>query len=325
MKAKLFGIVLALFVLVNVASAQGYFIRVANNTNLRAAASLQARIVETAPAGAILNVVGSYNRWLRVNRNGNDAWMADWVDYTRVEESAPTQPQTASNIDNCCFVDRQCHSNQEWTDGYWAFQNGQCAAPAQSQPGTSAQPASNAPANADNCCFIGWQCQSDEEWAGGFHAFQENRCKHPGIALQGAPGFILQYEGALDMLKSRVPHWYDYTVRGLDRIIQMPPGYRGGVNVRNRTWRLDYPSEPPPVSIYGENHVFVHVGGLAHEACHVHRHEAGLEAGGFPGESACLELQIQVLEEVRAPSELIGGYRHTFINIENPEYWWWVD
>ena len=25
---------------------------------------------------------------------------------------------SASDIDNCCFVDRQCHSDQEWVDGY---------------------------------------------------------------------------------------------------------------------------------------------------------------------------------------------------------------
>ena len=92
MKAKLFTVIIALFALFNVASAQSYAIRVASNTNLRAAASLQARIVETAPAGMVLNVVSAVNRWLRVNHNGNDVWMADWVSYSRVEQSAPTQP-----------------------------------------------------------------------------------------------------------------------------------------------------------------------------------------------------------------------------------------
>ncbi len=29
---------------------------------------------------------------------------------------------TVSAIDNCCFVDRQCHSDQDWVNGYWAFQ-----------------------------------------------------------------------------------------------------------------------------------------------------------------------------------------------------------
>ena len=51
-------------------SAQNYSIRVTSNTNLRAAASLQASIVETVPAGTTLNVVGSADRWLRIDRMG---------------------------------------------------------------------------------------------------------------------------------------------------------------------------------------------------------------------------------------------------------------
>ena len=110
MKVMRFAALMALAFICGLASAQNYSIRVAFDTNLRAAASLQARIVETAPAGTVLNVVGSDNRWLRVNRKGSEVYMADWVDYTRVEGGS--QAQISSQIDNCCFVDRQCHSDQ---------------------------------------------------------------------------------------------------------------------------------------------------------------------------------------------------------------------
>ncbi len=85
----------------------------------------------------------------------------------------------SAQIDNCCFVDRQCSSDQDWRDGYWAFQNGQCSAPAQSQPGTSAPPASSAPANVDNCCFVDRQCQSEKEWSDGYWAYQAGQCHAP--------------------------------------------------------------------------------------------------------------------------------------------------
>ena len=131
MKARSLAAIALAFILCAVTVAQGYSIRIAFNTNLRAGASLQARIVETAPAGSTLHVVGELGRWLRINRNGNEVWMASWVRHSRVEDNsqASSGTGTSAQIDNCCFVDRQCTTDQEWTDGYWAFQNGQCAAP----------------------------------------------------------------------------------------------------------------------------------------------------------------------------------------------------
>ena len=128
--------------------------------------------------------------------------MADWVAYTRVEGSEPTPGQTTSNIDNCCFVDRQCHTDQDWTDGYWAFQNNQCPAPAQSLTPTSSQPVSGAPAQIDNCCFVDRQCSSDQDWINGYHAYQNNQCGAPGqspasASSQSASGRSIRTAGAL--------------------------------------------------------------------------------------------------------------------------------
>ena len=329
MKVIRFAALMALAFICGLASAQNYSIRVAFDTNLRAAASLQARIVETAPAGTVLNVVGSDNRWLRVNRNGSEVYMADWVDYTRVEQGAPTQPQTTSNIDNCCFVDRQCHTDQEWTDGYWAFQKGQCAAPAQSQPGASAQvpaPAQSsgaAPANIDNYCFTGWRCQSDDDWASGYQAYQSNQCKHPGLAIEGSPGFVLQMEQALDMLRAGSAHWYNYVLGGLDKIVQDLSNDVPGVHLAARTFHLDY-SDQPPEGISYDVHTTHNAAMLVHEACHVYRYEAGLESGGLAGETACVQTEIKALQAINPDSNWISFAQTVLANIHRPEcQWWW--
>ncbi|MDE2821189.1 MAG: SH3 domain-containing protein [Chloroflexota bacterium] len=183
-KAMQFSIMVWVFVLCNVASAQTYSIRVQFNTNLRSAASLDSQVLDSAPAGSVLQVLEHAGRWLKINRNGREVWMADWVSYSRVEDSAPAAPANVSpaQVDNCCFVDRQCNNAQDWDNGYWAFQNGQCAAPAPSQPQTSAKPVSNVPAQVDNCCFVDRQCQSDADWTDGYHAFQNNQCPATTVA-----------------------------------------------------------------------------------------------------------------------------------------------
>ena len=128
MKSRLLlAVMTALFVLCNVALAQEYSIRTNGRINLRDAPGLTGNIVETVPSGTVLQVVGEFNRWLQINRNGNEVWMADWVSFSRSDQTQ-TQPLT-SQIDNCCFVDRQCNSDAEWTSGYRAFQNNQCPAP----------------------------------------------------------------------------------------------------------------------------------------------------------------------------------------------------
>ncbi len=191
MKVKLLAAITSVFFLYSMISAQTYSIRVEFNTNLRADHSLESRVVESAPAGSILQVVDSFNRWLKINRSGREVWMASWVSHSRIADSGQTETaaQPASNIDNCCFVDRQCHNAQDWENGYWAFQNGQCAAPAGSQPQTSTQPVSSVPAQVDNCCFVDRQCNTDAEWADGYHAFQNNQCPvSTGAQLGAATG-----------------------------------------------------------------------------------------------------------------------------------------
>ena len=91
-----------------------------------------------------------------------------------------------AQVDNCCQVDRQCNNDQDWINGFYAFQNGQCAAPSQPQ---AASPSSGiAPAQIDNCCFAGWQCDSDQDWINGYHAYQNGQCPAPAQTLpSGSP------------------------------------------------------------------------------------------------------------------------------------------
>lgn len=168
----------AMFVLGASAAAQEYSIRANRGLNLRAAPSLDADIADTVRSGALLLVVGQVDNWLTINWQENEVWLANWVNFSRVDNNSQTSShaEATSPIDNCCFVNRQCQSDQEWTDGYWAFQNGQCPLPSASQSEASSRPANDASGQIDNCCFTGWQCNSDQEWANGYHAYQNNQC-----------------------------------------------------------------------------------------------------------------------------------------------------
>lgn len=321
MRSRIIAVFVSAFLLHGMAVAQNYPIRVTFNTNLRAAASLQSHIVETAPAGTTLSVVGRDNRWLQINKNGT-VWMANWVRHSRVEDSAPTQTQTAANIDNCCFVDRQCYSDQEWVDGYWAYQNGQCAAPAQTQAQVSTQTVSVDSSAVNNCCFIGWQCASDDDWVEGFLAHQTNQCKHPGIAIEGSPGFLRQMEQALDLLQNLSPKWYQYVISGLDRIRQTPGG-KISVHVQSRHLDLSYADDLPPGRDLYEHALYTGTV-FIHEACHVFRYEAGLESGGLEGERACVETEVAALLEYAPDSPEVHNNRRVLANIHRPEcQWWW--
>ncbi len=279
------------------ASAQEFSVRVTYNTNLRASYSLQSDIVATVPAGTTLQVVASHNRWLRVNRGGGSAWLADWVPMTRI-----TGAQSPATIDNCCFIDRQCNSDQEWADGYWAFQNKQCAAPPAQQPASAT---THSAAEANNCCQLNWACHSADDWTRGFHAYQSNSCAggaaSPGdIMVEGTAGFKALVSRALDLLSTRAPHWHHYAITNLNAVVEVnPPHGRSGVelNTAVATFNLASPYQPIP----DDDMTMAEF--LVHEACHVHRFRAGLEPGGYPGEKACIEAEVALWQEV-APNSL---------------------
>ncbi len=408
MKAWLVAASLAMCLLFGIVSAQTYSIRVTYHTNLRASFSLESAFIETVPPGTTLQVVGNNNRWLRINRNGNDVWMADWVPYTRVEGSEATPEQATGDIDNCCFVDRHCQRDQDWIAGYWAFQNNQCVAPAQSQPGTSAPPASNASAQIDNCCFVDRQCHSDLDWINGYHAFENHQCGAPGqspasasshsasgviqrtasgivignpngrgillttspsilpdgqssardkgnccewawqcnneqdwaegfsqfqthfhcalpgqISIVGDADFIDFYAQRLDELKNRLPHRYDYVLNGLNKIEQLGlENTVGHVEMRHRAFHVGW--DGPLVNGWEKRRSAV----LVHEACHLHRHDAGQTANICDREAwireevFCRELELQVVIELDTQPDVTEWVRGMVERTRSGETYW---
>ena len=322
MKRRTFALLMAILALCNVTSAQGYSVRIAFNTNLRAYASLDARIIETAPAGATLSVIGSSGRWLRISRNGGEVWMAGWVSHDRVENPPPA---TLVEIDNCCFVDRQCNTDQQWTDGYYAFQNNQCAVSDPMQAGqlVSVQTEAGRHANVDNCCDLNWNCTTEEQWSRGYQGYRTNQCKHPGAAIEGSPAFIARIEETFDLLAERSPHWYQYALTGLDKI-QEAPHRQGGAWV----WSADARTEIPTSWAFPNRSLEYTLTRLAstlvHEACHIHRHLAGVEPWGLIGETACTELEVATLQKIALPDNgRLKWLLEVLANIHDPAYQWW--
>ncbi len=172
MVAKLITGAMLLLFLASLASAQTYDIRTEANTNLRTGPGLDNSRVETAPTGTILQVTGQLGRWLKINRHARELWMANWVRHSRVQSA---QSNTAA-INNCCFVNRQCHSDSDWVDGYWAFQRNECPVSTPTTQETTTQPVSSTPAAVDNCCFVDRHCTTDQQWTDGYWAYQNGQC-----------------------------------------------------------------------------------------------------------------------------------------------------
>ena len=405
MKTRIVLTLLALLAFCGLTSAQSYQIRVTHNTNLRQSSSLDSAIVVTAKAGTVLQVIGSHNRWLKISRAGGDGWMANWVSYTRVEGASGSHGAApAQNIDNCCFVDRQCDSDSDWTDGYWAFQNGHCQAPTQTgQAGQSPQPSGSAPASqmpagVDNCCFVDRQCNTDSEWTDGYFAFQNGQC--PGAAtlpqtlaytgkipwtsymtegvsrfladpssdpfnncchmhhntchsqedwergssqfqngqcLRPAPigtrpaidnnaKFVYLVENALQRIETHAPEWLRYIyISGLRKFVLLPPGQRGGFN--NQIWahRHSFSEQQlnDPNWLPDYEYIVGFAGSIAHEACHAIKQRTYTQSAGWTNEADCVEAQVEVVAAIDPRHRNVSWLRHLVRNIQNPAYWWW--
>lgn len=286
-----------------------------------------------------------------------------WVDgywaFQNNQCPGSTQSQTAASVssqpaggapaqvDNCCFVDRQCSTNQDWIDGYWAFQNNQCPGSAPAQTAASSQPAGGVilrtasgvvigstsgrsilPTTAPtvfhtdgqriiygpyhNCCQKNWQCDSDQDWAEGYRVFQNNsQCALPGlISIVGDPDFVAYYEQRLDLLKNRLPHRYTYVLDGLNKIEQSRiEGKPSNLDPTLRTFFVAWEDEGPAHTGWEIRESAV----LVHEACHVHRHDAGYNRGSslcdlevfVEEEVICREMELQVLIELDAEPHII--------------------
>lgn len=205
----------------------------------------------------------------------------------------------AAQVDNCCGLDRQCQTDQEWTDGYWAFQHGQCAAPAQSQA------TSNAPAQVDNCCFVDRQCHTDAEWTDGYWAYQQGQCpaaaQSPVVAsqrpiIEGAEAFVRRVNNALDWLGRRAPAWYAYVINGTNKIGQST---LYGASFARLAERATYLSQSHAFRGEGRSvDYMILCSTLIHEASHHYDHAAGLVIVGWAGEIRAEEKQLEFYWDV---------------------------
>ena len=111
-------------------------------------------------------------------------------------------------------------------------------------------------------------------------------------------------------------------MNGLDGIREVPESAGAGVHVAGRTFSIT----PGHTSVgSGETPIIWLASIIVHDACHVHRYEAGLVSGELEGERACLVDQIEALELINPGDLAQFGLYVLLANIENPEYWWWAD
>ncbi|MCY3866001.1 MAG: SH3 domain-containing protein [Chloroflexi bacterium] len=297
------AILIVALALGSVASAQDYSIRLKYRVNIRDAPSLGGSILKTAPVGAVLHVTSELNRWLRIVGVDTTGWVAAWLDYTRVEGGASASSRTSSQVDNCCFVDRQCQSDQDWVSGYWAYQNNQCPAPTQPVAPVSPQPAASPADDVNNCCFVDRQCRSDADWANGYWAYQNGQCRAPSQPsaavvpasawlpsertltrpiIEGSEWFVNGINSTLNLMQQSAPEWYNYVLNGADKIVEaFNPATPDYPHANTLNWG-DGASRTIGVgagslSCYAGRLCRVSVAGiLAHEAGHIHEYISGI-------------------------------------------------
>ena len=160
------------------ATAQDYNIRVDSPVNLRASYSTEADVVAIVPSNTVLRVIGRFNRWLKVNWQGIEVWLADWVNYTRVD-NAPTLPPsiqaqaTQVLINNYCFTTTwNCKTEVDWVRGWEAWQREPYDNVPQYEitPTDSEAWATQDPIN--NYCYTTWNCKTEVDWVRGWEAWQ---------------------------------------------------------------------------------------------------------------------------------------------------------
>ena len=103
---------------------------------------------------------------------------------------------------------------------------------------------------------------------------------------------------ALDLLRARSQTWYNYVIGGIDRLIEDERHYTMAAYTSQRTVRA-----APHRRLYSVRWGFMRsavpvVSALVHEACHIHRYEAGYPSGPYTKvaeEVACIEQEKAML------------------------------
>lgn len=196
MKLLLFVVMLAMFSLGGVVVGQDYQIQIRYNTNLRSTYSLNGDIVETATAGTTLLVIGDFNRWLNIRRNGNAVW-------------------------NCSF-------NFDWIVARWVYSDtgGQCGAPIQQVV--------------------------------------------DGVIVEGSSEFNARIIQAMNLVKSRSPEWYSYSITGARKIREFP--WTRGDGTLEQSYNLT-------TGFVARSSISYLAATFVHENCHIQRWLNGFDVG----------------------------------------------
>lgn len=304
MKTGLATAALLFVVACGAAFAQAYQIRVTHATNLRASHSLDSAVLASAAAGSTLQVVDHYESWLKIDRDGATAWMADWVDYTRLEPTdfqpinvdANARPSGSSigiDIDNCCYLDRECTTDAEWEAGKLAFQNNLCHAD-----------------QSLSCCDRGWICTFDFDFITGKWFWRHNGfCSSPamsaydGVIIEGSNIFIQRVRKALDRIRSKSPEWHAYAISGALKIRE--------VSTRRSLGGSSAPARSINLGVRHASSEDSAIAAIVHESCHVQRMLAGLrdELEWRAEEAVCDTVTINALAAIAPGSQYM---RHDY-------------
>ena len=155
-----------------------YHIRLLIETNLRELHSLNTDIVAVLAEGSVLNVVDSFNRWLKVEHDGGHAWMAEWVQHERLTDAEVSDlyapPPIVMYVDNCCQLGRECETGADWHGGHLDFLAGLCPVPADTDE--VIYESADYATLMNNCCLMGRSCENEDDWQAGYYDYARDMC-----------------------------------------------------------------------------------------------------------------------------------------------------
>ena len=218
-------------------------------------------------------------------------------------------------VDNCCFVDRLCHSEADWTAGFYAYQNGQCPVSSGVQQAVAVSTAasinlwtphmtegvkqflanpSSDPFN--NCCYMLHDtCHSAEDWRIGARMYQDHNCVHPAplwtlptiVASEtpvGGVRFTDLVNTVLDLMRLHAPEWYKYLQVSGVRQFKLVPGMKSA-GFYNMSWSvgLGYWSARQENPYWRPNSTYIlkYVEAITHEACHAIKQRTYMQTSGW--------------------------------------------
>lgn len=329
-----FVFIAALTILLSIysASAQVIYVQVERDTGLYTKLHPGSQPDLVVPAGTKLEAGHSIDeitytdgrRWMYVLYNDKHYLIGTWEPFTTstvqltsvIDQSSAAAPAPPANVDNCCFVDRHCHSDQEWDEGYWAYQRNEC-------PISAVQPSPAAAAcyNTDHAsvsgtmnirqqpttlssivrrAYAGETVRVTGSQRGAVYCWLNLgdgwmaktalvKSLWPTTALSarpqiiGEPAFVAGYSSVLDLMALKAPRWYDYVTSAASTIEQH--------HLTGHDAFANYADSNNRKIISGLRALYLHGNGvlysvsaagiLAHEACHLHGHDVHPETGEF--------------------------------------------